>query len=48
MYYRLDAGARLYRVTSVHTTWPTPLLGLGAYFTQWPVQQGGTGNRLLF
>jgi len=40
MYYALGAGARLYRVTSPSTTWPTPLLGQGAYFTH-----GGRYNR---
>lgn len=34
MYYPLAAGARLYRVTGPGVTWPTPLLGLGAYFTK--------------
>jgi hypothetical protein len=40
MYYTLDAGAKLYRVTSPDTVWPTPLLGQGAYFTH-----GGRYNR---
>lgn len=34
MYYSLSAGALLYRVTSPGVVWPTPLLGLGAYFTK--------------
>jgi len=34
MYYPLAAGTRLYRVTGSGTVWPTPLLGLGAYFTK--------------
>src|SRR5947209_4374558 len=40
MYYTLGAGARLYRVTSPNTAWPTPLLGQGAYFNH-----GGRYNR---
>jgi hypothetical protein len=34
MYYLLAPGARLYRVTASGVNWPTPLLGLGAYFTK--------------
>jgi hypothetical protein len=34
MYYPLADGARLYRVTGPGVNWPTPLLGLGAYFTK--------------
>jgi RES domain len=34
MYYTLPAGAHLYRITSSGVIWPTPLLGLGAYFTK--------------
>jgi hypothetical protein len=34
MYYPLAAGARLYRVTGRGENWPTPLHGLGAYFTK--------------
>ena len=34
MYYPLAVGTRLYRVTSPGVVWPTPLLGLGAYFTK--------------
>jgi hypothetical protein len=34
VYYPLAAGTRLYRVTSPGVNWPTPLLGLGAYFTK--------------
>src|SRR5437868_1933428 len=34
MYYPLAAGTRLYRVTSPGEVWPTPMLGLGAYFTK--------------
>ena len=34
MYYPLAAGTRLYRVTGAGVTWPTPLLGRGAYFTK--------------
>jgi hypothetical protein len=34
MYYTLAAGTHLYRVTSPGVVWPTPLLGLGAYFTK--------------
>jgi hypothetical protein len=40
MYYTLGAGARLYRVTSPNTAWPTLLRGEGAYFTH-----GGRYNR---
>jgi hypothetical protein len=40
MYYTLNPGARLYRVTSTNTVWPTPLLGQGAFFTH-----GGRFNR---
>jgi hypothetical protein len=34
MYYRLAAGARLYRVTGPDVSRPAPLHGLGAYFTK--------------
>lgn len=34
MYYPLASGARLYRVTDSGVNWPTPLLGLGAYFNK--------------
>jgi hypothetical protein len=34
MYYPLAADARLYRVTGPGEVWPTPLHGLGAYFTK--------------
>ena len=34
MYYSLAAGAPLYRGTGPGVVWPTPLLGLGAYFTK--------------
>ena len=34
MRYHLAAAARLYRVTATGETWPTPLHGLGAYFTK--------------
>ena len=40
MYYTLNAGARLYRVTATNTDWPTPLLGQGAFFNH-----GGRFNR---
>jgi hypothetical protein len=34
MYYNLAPAARLYRVTGPADVWPTPLYGLGAYFTK--------------
>jgi RES domain-containing protein len=34
MYYPLASGTPLYRVTGTGVNWPTPLLGLGAYFTK--------------
>jgi hypothetical protein len=34
MYYNLAAAARLYRVTGPGVNWPTPLYGLGAYFSK--------------
>jgi hypothetical protein len=34
MYYTLAPAARLYRVTGPGVKWPTPLDGLGAYFTK--------------
>lgn len=34
MIYTLPEGARLYRVTAEGETWPTPIRGLGAYFTR--------------
>ncbi|HET6883900.1 MAG TPA: RES family NAD+ phosphorylase [Pirellulales bacterium] len=34
MYYQLAGGTRLYRVTASGVNWPTPLLGLGAYYTK--------------
>jgi hypothetical protein len=38
--YSPGVGTRLYRVTAPDTTWPTPQLGRGAYFTH-----GGRYNR---
>ncbi|OGV39511.1 MAG: hypothetical protein A2X48_12810 [Lentisphaerae bacterium GWF2_49_21] len=34
MYYRLKSRTRLYRITETGVTWPTPVLGLGAFFTK--------------
>lgn len=34
MYYPLASGAPLYRVTDAGAIWPTPLHGIGAYFTR--------------
>lgn len=34
MYYSPVTGSRLYRVTGPGELWPTPLLGLGAYFSK--------------
>jgi hypothetical protein len=34
MYYTLAVGTHLYRITSPGEVWPTPLLGIGAYFTK--------------
>lgn len=33
MYYAISPATPLYRVTSLHETWPNPLGGLGAYYT---------------
>jgi RES domain len=41
MYHRILPDTKLYRVTSLRTDWPTPLHGLGAYFTK-----GGRYNRI--
>jgi RES domain-containing protein len=34
MYYPLGSGTPLYRITATGVTWPTPLLGQGAYFNK--------------
>jgi len=34
MYYNLAGGTRLYRITARSVNWPTPLHGMGAYFTK--------------
>jgi hypothetical protein len=34
MYYNLGPSARLYRVTGPGVNWPTPLFGMGAYFSK--------------
>jgi len=41
MYYPLINGARLYRITGAGSRWPTPIQGLGAYYTK-----GGRYNRV--
>ena len=42
MYYPLKGDARRYRITGMGSAWPTPILGLGAYYTK-----GGRYNRIL-